>query len=298
MRITFARQYQDASSGLEQANERLADYQQQVASGKRINRASDDPSDTASAIGERAKMAQFDQYAATGDSANSRLTILDTVMSDIVTKLTAAQSTATSALGTIQTSAQRDAAAQQLDGIKAALVDDFNTSFQGNFLFGGTKSTAKPYPVGAGGVVGAYVGSTTEVQVDIAQNRAVTIGFDGSSVTKGSDPTDLFTTLDTLIAAVKTGDNTAIAAGMTALNNVFTRATAAQSRVGAGMDAIDTNQQRLTSAKLASKTRLSTLEDANMADAISGMQQSDTAYKAALAAAASAGKISLMDYLP
>jgi flagellar hook-associated protein 3 FlgL len=297
MRITFARQYQDASTSLELANERLSDYQQQVASGKRINRPSDDPSDTASAIGERAKIAQIDQYAATGDSSNARLTILDTVMSDIVTKLTAAQSTATSALGTTQTTAQRDAAAQQLEGIKTALVDDFNTSFQGNYLFSGTKSTTKPYAVGAGGVVGAYAGSTTEVQVDIAQNRSVTIGFDGSSVTKGSDPTDLFTTLDNLIAAVKIGDNTAIASGMASLNDVFTRATAAQSRVGAAMDAIDTNKQRLTTVKLASKTHLSTLEDANMADAISGMQQSDTAYKAPLAAAASAGKLSLMDYV-
>jgi flagellin-like hook-associated protein FlgL len=48
---------------------------------------------------------------------------------------------------------------------------------------------------------------------------------------------------------------------------------------------------------VASQTRLSAVEDANMADAISGMQTADTAYKAALAAVGTAGKTSLMDYL-
>jgi flagellar hook-associated protein 3 FlgL len=297
MRITFAGQYRDSMANIEQANERLADFQQQVSSGRRISRLSDDPAGTSSAIAERDRMATIDQYARTSDSAHSRLTILDTVMSDIVTKLTAAQSTATSALGTTQTATQRSAAAQDLAGIKSALVDDFNTSFQGNFLFAGTKSTTKPYAVGGGGVVAAYAGSTTDVKVDVGQGRSVPIGFDGSAITKGSDPTDLFTTLDNLITAVGAGDSAGIATAMTTLGDVFARAVSAQSKVGAAMDTVDTNKQRLTTVKLAAKTHLSTLEDANMADAIAGMQQSDTAYKAALAAAANAGKTSLMDYL-
>jgi flagellar hook-associated protein 3 FlgL len=296
LRVTFNGQFRDATTNVERASERLLQFQRQVSSGRRLDRVSDDPSGASAALGERTKIAQVDQFTRTTDSAYSRLTVIDTVLSDIVTKLTAAQVAATSALGTTPTDAQRTAAAEQLDGLKAALLDDFNTSLQGNYLFAGTKSTTKPY-VASGGTVAAYAGSSTEIQVDIEQDRAVTVSFDGGAITKGSDTTDVFAIMDGLIAAVNASDSTAINSGITALQNVFGRVTAAQSRVGAAMQTLDAEKLRLSATKLASSERLSKLEDANMAEAITGMQQADTAYKAALGAAAAAAKVSLMDYL-
>jgi flagellar hook-associated protein 3 FlgL len=297
MRITFAGQFRDSALNMERAGERLTNYQRQVSSGRRLDRASDDPAAVTSALTERGKLAQLDQYSRTADSAYSRLTVVDTVLSDVVTKLTAAQVSATSALGSSATATQRSAAAQQLAGLKAALVDDFNSSFQGTYVFAGTKSTTKPYVTGVGGVVAAYAGSATEVQVDIDEGRSVTVGFNGGAISQGSDPTDVFTTFDNLIAAVNAGDNDAINAGIAALNDVFERTTAAQSSVGGAMQTLDSEKLRASASKLAATGRLSKLEDANMAEAIAGMQQSETAYKAALAAASTAAKLSLMDYL-
>src|SRR5699024_1375090 len=110
-------QYKNGIDNIEQAGSRLADFQRQVSSGKRIERISDDPTGAVGALAERNQMAQIDQYQQSGDSADSRLTILDTVMSDIVTKLTSAQSSATSALGSTAGVEQRTAAAQQLAGL-------------------------------------------------------------------------------------------------------------------------------------------------------------------------------------
>jgi flagellar hook-associated protein 3 FlgL len=297
MRVTFNGQFRDALADVERSGERLADYQRQVSSGRRIDRVSDDPSGSAAALGERTKVAQVDQYSRSTDSAYSRLTVTDTVLSDIVSKLTAAQVAATSALGSTPTAAQRAAAAQQLDGLKSALLDDFNTSLQGTYLFAGTKSTSKPYVADAFGTVAAYAGSTTEVQVDVDQGRAVTVGFDGGAITKGSDPADVFATIDTLMAAVTAGDSTAIQAGIDSLAAVFARVTAAQSRVGAAMQTLDSQKLHLSATKLAANERLSKIEDANMVEAITGMQQADAAYKAALNATATKAKVSLMDYL-
>jgi flagellar hook-associated protein 3 FlgL len=297
MRVTFNGQFRDAIADVERASDRLAGYQRQVSSGRRIDRVSEDPSGVAVALGERTKIAQIDQYSRSTDSAYSRLTVVDTVLSDIVAKLTAAQVAATSALGSTITTAQRTAAAQQLDGLKAALLDNFNTSVQGTYLFAGTKSTTKPYVADNAGTVAAYAGSATEVQVDVDQDHVITVGFDGGALTKGSDATDVFETIDNLIAAVNAGDNTAIQSGISSLVNVFARVTSAQSRVGASMQALDTEKLRLSASKLASTERLSKLEDANMVEAITGMQQADSAYRAALGATAATAKVSLMDYL-
>jgi len=56
-------------------------------------------------------------------------------------------------------------------------------------------------------------------------------------------------------------------------------------------------QGRVSALKRASETRVAELEGANLAEAISGMNQAETAYRAALGAIGTRGRVSLMDYL-
>jgi flagellar hook-associated protein 3 FlgL len=296
MRITFNSQYRDSSAAIAQASESLIELQRQVATGKRVGKASDDPTAAANAINERAQLAGVEQYQRAADSATSRLSIVDSVLSDMVEKLTAAQAEAMSARGSAKTPAQREAVAKALEAIRADLLDDLNTSFRGAYVFSGAASTTKPYVEGGGGVVAAYAGSATEVEADIG-SQDIPISFDGDAIAQGSDPADLFTVFDDLVAAVRAGDDTGMATGMDALNRAFARTTTAQSRVGVAIQALEGEQVRLQEFKLAATTRLSKLEDADMAEVIAGMTRADAAYKAALGAAATAARVSLLDYL-
>jgi flagellar hook-associated protein 3 FlgL len=297
MRVTFASQYRDAETSINTAAERLLDLQNEVASGKRISKPSDDPAGAVAASSVRAQLGSVEQYQRAADNVSSRLTVVDTVMSDIVDKLTAAQSAATSARGSEVGATQREAAAQALEGIRSALVDDFNSSFNGAYVFAGTKSTTKPYVQAADGTVAAYAGSTTDVQVDIGESRSVTVGFNGDAIARGTDASDVFTTLDNLITAVRAGDTAGISTGLDALGSAFTRATAAQSRVGIDEQAIASTQAQLQQENLAATARLSNIEDANLAEVIPQMNQAQSAYQAALGAVATGSKQSLLDYL-
>ena len=77
----------------------------------------------------------------------------------------------------------------------------------------------------------------------------------------------------------------------------FDRASQVQSSVGTSLRAIGDHTAQLEEAGRASKARVASLEEANMAEAISGLQQSETAYNAALGAAARTTRRSLFDYL-
>jgi flagellar hook-associated protein 3 FlgL len=70
-----------------------------------------------------------------------------------------------------------------------------------------------------------------------------------------------------------------------------------QSRVGAALNDVDEQQMRLREVRQASVQRRSSLEDANMAEAITKLQQTKTAHEAALAAVGAASRPSLLDYL-
>jgi len=296
MRITFNSQYRDSSAAIDHAAESLIELQRQVATGKRVSKGSDDPTAAANAVNERAQLANVEQYSRAADSATSRLTVVDSVLSDIVEKLTAAQAATMSARGSTKTAAQREAVAKALEGIRDDVLDDLNTSFRGAYVFAGAASTTKPFAEALDGSIDPYAGSGTEVEADVG-SQEVPIGFDGDAIALGSDTDHVFTALDDLITAVRAGDDTGMEAGMDALSRAFDRTTTAQSRVGVALQALEGEQSRLRELKLAATTRLSKLEDADMAEVIAGMTRADAAYKAALGAAATAARVSLLDYL-
>jgi len=296
MRVTFSQSFRNASSDINLAAERLAVAQAQVSSGRRISKASDDPAGANSAIAGHATIGALDAYTKTADSTTSRLSIADSMLSDIINKITAAQTAAISARGSVTTQSQRDAAAATLQAVSDSLLGDLNAQSHGSYLFSGSKATTSPYTSTAG-TVSAYQGNTTGVSVDLGQGRTAQMSFDGSAITQGTDTVDVFSVLASLVTAAKTGNNTAIGLGLDALDRAFNRATLAQTQVGTSFAALDDVRATLSTERLDVSNQLSTTEDANIASAITTMTQADTAYRAALAAFARIGNVSLMDYL-
>lgn len=296
MRITFQSQHRDSAAAIERSAERLIEAQRQVSSGKRLGKISDDPTAAATSVAERSNLAGVDQYTRSADTVASRLSVVDTVLSDIVAKLSEAQVSALAARGN-KTDSQRAAIAGEIAGIRDALVDNLNTTLHGTYLFGGAAVTTRPFAVPSGGTVAAYGGANSSVQVDIGDGRAVAVTFDGEAITRGSDPQDLFQSLDALLTAVTAGDDDAIGTGLAALQRAFERATTAQTRIGNDMQVIDAQKLRLQQLRLTGAERLSKLEDLNMAEAITELTHADATYRAALGATSTVSRVSLLDYL-
>ena len=103
--------------------------------------------------------------------------------------------------------------------------------------------------------------------------------------------------LSNLVTAVKAGDNPAIGQGLDALGRALARAIQAQTQVGTSLNALDAARTQLGREHIDTASRISKLRDANMASAISEMTESDTSYRAALAAFSKIGSVSLLDYL-
>jgi flagellar hook-associated protein 3 FlgL len=296
MRVIFSTSFDDGTRAISRAAEMLNEAQRQVSTGLRIGRPSEDPLGTAAAVGEHAEIDRLDAYKGAGDAASYRLGLADTVMTDVVSQLTSAQTTALSARGSSATQAQRDAAANELLAIRDALMGDINTTFQGAYLFSGSNVTVAPYAV-SGGAISAYQGDSNPTSFDVGSNRPVASTFDGGAIFQGSDSTHVLDTLTAIAAAVSAGDAAAIDSGVQALNRAFDRATAAQARIGNDLRTVDDTRAIVSAAHVGATTRLSSIEDADLAEASSRLSQAETAYRAALSAMSTLGRISLMDYL-
>ena len=285
----------DGLFAINTASSQLAKAQQQMSSGKRISGAGDDPRGTQQAIAERSTINSIDAYTKASDAASTRLASADSVLTAYSDKLTSAITTALSAQGTQVNATARASSAQELRSLRQALVSDLNTTFNGNYLFSGTNSNAATYAQVAG--TWTYQGNADTAQVSVESGRTVSVSFNGQQIAQGSDTTNVFTALDDLANAVEAGDNAGITTGIAALQRGFGRAQRAQAFLGTDEQGVDAAQARLTSLRASADVRRSKLEDVNMAEAVTKLQQADTAYRAALGAVSTAERQSLLDYL-
>lgn len=292
MRITFNTTYRDGMEGITNAAARLAEWQRQVSSQRRVQYASDDPAAASAIVGERTEMASLDQFKKTTDSVDAKLHVVDSLLSDMLSNLTAAQTTAAAGRTTILTPDQRQALALQLRGLRDNILMDVNGQYRGTFVFSGTAVLTAPFTKDASGVVQAYAGDSRAQGLDIDRTRSAQVTLDGGALLA-----DLFPVMDALATAIEAGDMAQVDAGLQGLQAAFERVTVAQSRVGVTLGDLEANRMRLDAMRRASDQRRSSLEDANLAEAISRMQQAETAYRAALGALGTSGRLSLMDYL-
>jgi flagellar hook-associated protein 3 FlgL len=275
-RVTNNTIFRNSLTDIQATAEAFARAQQQVSSGRRIQQASDDPSAAATGLRERAEIRATDRYRDANDSVDSRLRVADSVLSDIISSITTAQSKAAQGRTTILTPQQREAVALEIEGTKEAIFTAINTSYRGIYLFAGADTSAAPYTK-AGSVVSAYQGDATVVKVDVSRTSSAAVTVDGGSLLQGG-PGDVFQTLDALAAAVRAGNTS-------------------QGRVGATLSALPAEKLRLDELRRASDTRRSQAEEISLAEAISEMTRAQQAQQAAIAAAGQNQKRSLMDYL-
>jgi flagellar hook-associated protein 3 FlgL len=294
MRVLFDI-FRDGLFAINSASDKLATAQQQVATGKRIHTISDDPQAVRQAVGEHATLGALDAYTRSADSATARLLAADSVLSSIVDKISAAIVSGTAARGSNVTAAARDAHAAELRSLRDGLLNDFNASVSGTYLFSGTEVTTPAF-ANVGGVW-TYQGNGGTAQVEVERGRLINVSFDGRAIAQGGDAADVFTVIDDLAAAIEAGDSDAMAAGIDALDRAFDRALQAQGRLGADERAVYDASARLADLRLAAAGRRSKLEDANMAEAVTRLQQADTAYRAALSAVSTSERVSLLDFL-
>ncbi len=294
MRVTFKTAY-GGSEYLEITAGQAARARQQVMSGKRVEKASDDPGAMMRSIEGRGEIAGLETYTRTADTATSKLATLDTTLGAMIDKLEQARVAVTSAQGSVPSAVQREAAALTLEGIRDALAADLNTTVRGVYLFSGAEATTPAYARVAGSWT--YQGDASPVVVDIGPGQTVEVSVDGQSIAQGSDASNILNDLETLIVAVRAGDQAGMATGATAIGRAFDRATRAQSNVGVDQQTIAERKGQISASRLGLLARVSEDEDADLAMAISEMNRADTAYRAALGAIGTASRQSLLDYL-
>ncbi len=182
MRVTNQIQQSNALQNIFRITEDLFQANQRVATGKRINKPSDDPLGMQDTLSLRSSIARIQQFGRNIDNNRLFLNTADTALDSVGLGITRALELAQGALGATSDAQTRANAALEIQSILDQVILEANTQVKGQFIFGGTNLLNAPYQANPLGLGAVYSGNADSLQVEVGPNLTIPITRPGSDV--------------------------------------------------------------------------------------------------------------------
>ena len=181
MRISTNGAFLQGIRNMLQLQAALNDTQIQVATGRRIQRPSDDPIAAARSVGLREAISRLDQFQRNGSSARSRLEHEESALNAVTNVLQRVRELALRANNATESNESRNLVAIELRQQLAGLLNVANQQDgNGRFLFAGNRDGSSPVSQSAGGF--SYNGDQGQRLIQIGATRHVLDGDSGAAV--------------------------------------------------------------------------------------------------------------------
>jgi flagellar hook-associated protein 3 FlgL len=285
---------------------KLARTQEQISSGKKADTYSAMGRDISPLMGAKTVKSQTDTYLASTNSVLDKLTFNDLYLGNVYDQTSAMRDTLMSGLSNEEFSSFQETLQQTFDTV----VNTLNTNVGGVYIFGGTRSDAKPVTVDSLADLAALPSVDDAFQNgDVKPSATVDTGVNVEYGMLADDVgRDVMASLKRL-AEFQAGPDGPLDGPMTAAQRTFVE-TEIQNIKGA-MDSVTSSQvenglrtnkmtelrDRHESANVVMETFISNIENVDMADAVTRMQQGQVAMQASLAVLSRLGQMSLLDYI-
>ncbi|MCU1492396.1 MAG: flagellar hook-associated protein 3 [Acidimicrobiaceae bacterium] len=302
-------------SGLTTDQANLATIEQQVSTGDAINAASDNPAGAASILQMQGSVTRANQYAANSADGVGWLSLGNSTVDSVLSVLQSVKSVVEGISGSSLTSdsATLTSTSAQVGSALSQLLNLANTTEAGGQpIFAGTGNATASYDAN-----GNYLGNSTAPTRTVAPGTMVAVAATGPEVF-GSGTTGLLGTgqggstagvLQQIVNDLNTASSaTTTAARNAAIQNVtgtdLTNLTAALSQSESAAGVLGANQQSVqnfatqaTGSLTAIQGELGSVQDTNMAQALTSLQLQQAAYQSALYATSQLSADSLVKYL-
>ncbi|QMU60393.1 MAG: flagellar hook-associated protein 3 [Gammaproteobacteria bacterium] len=180
-RITTAYLFQKTAVDIAKQQFEISEVQNQIGTGKRINKPSDGPAETARIIDLNQAIGSIDQFQRNGIFANQRLGLEDATLSSVNNSLQRVRELALQANSGSQTGETRAIIRAEVEQRLEELLDYANArDGNGNYLFSGSKSRTEPFTQTAAGV--AYNGDQNQLTLKISNNRTIVSSESGYDI--------------------------------------------------------------------------------------------------------------------
>ncbi len=300
MQISSKQFYRSQLENLSRLQQSSAELQQQIATGKRLAKPSDDPVAFTQASRLENRQSGLDQFKRNIDAGQQRLTLEENVLSQTVNISIRLQELAIQGSSDTLGQADKNTVAIEMEQLAEQLASLGNTrDGDGEYMFGGYRVKSAPFAADSSGEI-EYRGDQGRREIEIADGIKAVTGSNGDEVfmripREGKAPASIFEIVSTSVAKLRAGMNLGEELGsMTAAVNHF---TTYQTIAGSRLAKLDGQQTANDASSLITKTSLSSLQDTDMEKAVTELKQKLLSLEASQASFVKITEATLFNYL-
>lgn len=274
---------------------RMNDLQNQMATGRKINKPSDDPVGLSFAMRYRSELSANEQYEENVGSALSWLEYTDSIMDQAGNVLHRARELAVQGSNGTNPQLAMDSIKQEIEELHKQLLSIGNSEFNGKHVFNGQMTDVAPYSIDT---ADTDITDSGEIQFEIGVGVKLPVNVNGNEVFGNSGVNDnAFKVLDDIAAALGSGDHNGVSMALKRLDTRFDSFLETRASIGAKMNRIQLADERLKDISLNLQTLQTKTEDADMAELITNLKTDENVYQASLSVGSKLIRQSLADFL-
>lgn len=303
MRVTQSMLSTNMLLNLNRSYGKMSKLQDQITTGSKITRPSDDPVVAVKGMGYRRDLAKVEQYTRNMNEVNNWLDASDEALNQVGEQMKRVRELVVQAANDTNTPQERAKIKTEIDQIRQHIQDVANTKVGDRYIFSGTKTGQ---PLFINGTMNTANVNAQEVKIEVYDGIQININTAGMELFENVDDLmgKISDVLDPTRVPVASGQEIGdMLGGLTNAGQtdditvIHNKILEAQSDVGARQNRVELMENRLSIREVSVTKQLSNNEDVDYAKAITEMVTSESIHQAALSVGAKIIQQTLVDFI-
>lgn len=278
--------------------------QEQLSTGMKINRPSDDPVGITYSLRYRSDLSLNERYQSNVDSAKSFLDFNDTMLSQVGDITKRIKELAVQGSNGTNPKVALDNIASEMKQLKEQLVDISNSQFKGKYVLNGQFTDKITYDpsvnpanvITDNGNLDYAINTGIQLTVNLTGNNVFGYPPTGIAAPKNEDD-NLFHVIDQMVANLESVNYDGVKDQIAALETRMDKVLTQRAEVGARVNRVELMEQRLIDLNINLETLQSKTEDADIEDLIIKSKVNESVYQASLSVGSKVIQPTLVDFL-
>ncbi|MCT4605031.1 MAG: flagellar hook-associated protein FlgL [Marinisporobacter sp.] len=318
MRITNSMMSNTMLVNLNNNLRRMSKWNDQMATGKKFNKPSDDPIGVSKSLRLNTAVEELEQYKKNAQDVQSWLEITESAVADVGNILQRARELAVSADGT-ETKEDKQKIKVEIDQLKEQLIKVANTTYAGKYVFSGYKTDQQLLDANGKYNIASKNNEKMKYEIGIAESIDVnTLGhklFGTIDANKLSDEAELDAVRKSLVEGAKgkgahliavfddfsdalnNDDKNRISVAIERIGNHMKNVLSVRGEIGVKTNRMEMLVNRIDRDTINFTGLLSKNEDVDMGETIMKFKNDENVYRASLSVGAKVIQPSLIDFI-
>ncbi len=272
--------------------------QEQISTGKKINRPSDDPAGARKILSLRSDSLRLDQFSLNIQTATSELNFNESnlnTIADVLQRITELTMQGVSDTASQET---RNINASEINQLLDSVLQSANSKRLGNYIFAGTKTTTEPFTItrNSSGDIDSvsYNGNREKIEYNIGPNTNVQVNQTGAEIFMDSD---IFGTIIRVRDSLADGAISFASAELDNLESAAQNIRNSIAKAGSIASSLELSGNRIEQTKFSLQETLASTESADIAETVLKLTEQQSIYEASLASSSYIFNTSILNYL-